>query len=181
MAAVRAACSLLGVLLLSAVLVADDRTVLVDPGVNFASFKTFSMAAGTFSTKRSELSTPIAARALADAIRLGLAGAGLQEVAANGDLLVEHSVKTVDFNIGPFGVARPVAESGTRRGRPNEPSDGHVDFTDGTLVIDLKAGSPRALVWRGVYNDLESSGGALVADLPLHATRLLSAYPRKRK
>jgi hypothetical protein len=116
--------SLVVVLLASAVLLADDQGVLFDRDVNFASFKSFSMIEGTFTAKRPELNTPIAARALADAIGVALAGAGLQEVAANRHLLVEHSVKP---------------------------------------------------------NDLETTAGALVANLPAHAARLLTAYPPKKK
>lgn len=177
---VRTLVCLIGLMLSSAVLIADDRSVLFDEEANFSSFKTFKMRDGTLASQRPELNSPIAAKKLADAIRAALTAKGLREAPDPADLVVEHAVTTLDFGIGPFGRANPI-NPGQRGSRGRGGSPARVDFTDATLVIDLKAGDPRALVWRGVYNATEKTAATLADTLPESAGKLLSVYPPKRK
>jgi hypothetical protein len=156
------------------VLAADDRTVLFDEDVNFAAFKTFTLKPGTITSARPELTSAIATKSLEGAIRDALTARGLKEVADQADLLVEHSVTAVDWNISPFGRPNPVGGRGRGAGAP-------VDFTEATLVIDLKAGDPLALVWRGVYRDEEKDAGKLADALPKDAASLLSSYPPRKR
>ncbi len=165
-------------LLTSAVLAADDRTVLFDPAIDFAKFKTFTLVDGAVNSQRPELNSSITIKKISEAIRAGLVAKTLKETADKADLLVEYSVTGQDFGYGSFGRANPISGRGRGRG----PQALTPDFTDATLVIDMKAGDERALVWRGVFRDTEADMGKLANALPKDATTLLSEFPpRKRK
>jgi uncharacterized protein DUF4136 len=178
MCAVRAALVLTGLLLSSGVLVADDRTVLFDHDVDFSVFKTFTLRDGAIDSRRPELNSPITSKKLTDAIRAALTTRGLKDTSASADLVVQYKVTAVDYGIGPFGRANPIGGRG-RRGEGAQAST--PDFTDATLVIDLMAGNPPAMVWRGVYRDTKNNASKLAEALPKQATSLLSDYPPKKK
>jgi hypothetical protein len=163
--------------LCSIALSADDRIILFDDQINFAAFKTFTLLDGGIDSERPELASPIATKKLADAVRATLVARGLQQTADRGDLLVEHRIATVDYGFGSFGRANPIGPGRARGGV----SSLTVDFTEGTLVVDLKAGDAGALVWRGVYRDTQSTGAKLAETLTKGAVRLLSAYPPQIK
>jgi uncharacterized protein DUF4136 len=175
---VRAAPLLLGFLLLSATLVADDRTVLFDPDVDFSTFKTYVLFEGSINSKQPEITSQITLKKIADAVHAALAGKSLKATTDQPDLLIEYSLTTMDFAIGSFGRANPMGGRG--RGRATSEA-GQPDFSDATLVLDMKAGSNRELVWRGVYNDTEDSLGKLADALPRDAAALLSEYPPRKK
>ncbi len=164
--------------LATAVLLADDHSVIFDEDVDFSIFKTFTMRAGRMTSERPELSFPAVMKTIGQAIRTSLTARGLKEVADRGDLLVEHSVAGVDYGIGPFG--RPNAiRPGPRGGRGGRAMQ--VDFTEATLVIDLKHGDPETLLWRGVFHDTENDARKLAEALPKDAATLLSQYPPQRR
>lgn len=176
---VRSAAITLVVLLSSAALVADDHSVLFDRDVDFSTFKTFALRDGAIDSRRPELNTPMVLKSLTDALRAGLVAKGLRETADAADLAVEYSATSVDWSIGPFGRPSPI---NTGRGRSRGgPQILQPDFTDVTLVVDLKAGDPRALVWRGVYNDTEKTAAKLIEALPKNVSTLLSRYPPRTK
>lgn len=164
----------------SAVLVADDHSVLFDEDVDFSIFKTFTVREGRMASERPELNFPAVMKTLGEAIRATLASRGLTENPGRADVAVEYSVTGVDYNIGPFG--RPNAiRPGQRGGRGSRGNAVPVDFTEVTLVIDLKHGDPGTLVWRGVYHDTENDARTLAEALPKDAAKLLSPYPPQRK
>jgi hypothetical protein len=170
---VRVAALLIGVLLSPAVLVADDRMVLFDHDVDFSKFKTFTLRAASVDSKRPEINSPITTKKLTDGISAALQARGLKEAAQSADLVVETTVKAIDYGIGPFGRANPIG-----RGRGGAQAS-TPDFTDATLIIDLKAAG--AMVWRGVYRDTENSAPKLAEALPKHAANLLKDYPPGKK
>ena len=163
------------VALSAAVLLADDHSIIFDEDVDFSIFKTFAMREGRVTSERPELNFPAAQRTLAEAIRTSLTARGLKEVADKADLYVEHSVAGVDYGIGPAGRANVIQPGG--RGRGGRASALQVDFTEATLVIDLKQADRGTLVWRGVYRDKENDARRLAEELPKDATKLLSQYP----
>jgi hypothetical protein len=170
---------LAGLFLSSAVLAADDRTVLFDPEVDFSTFKTYVLYEGKVQSRQPEITSQITLKKIADAIHAALAVKKLKNSSDQPDLVVEFSVTTADFQIGPWGRASPVG--GLGRGRTTTEAQ-RPDFTDAVLVIDMKAGPDRALVWRGVYNDTEGDLGKLADALPKDAAALLAEYPpAKRK
>jgi hypothetical protein len=173
-----ASCCLV-VALSAAVLLADDHSIIFDEEVDFSTFKTFTMRDGRVTSDRPELNFPAAQKTLGEAIRTALTTRGLKEVADKADLVVEHSVAGVDYSIGPFGRANAIQPG--QRGRGGRASMGQVDFTEATLVIDLKRGDPGTLVWRGVYHDTENDARTLAVELPKDAAKLLSQYPPRRK
>ncbi len=174
----RAAPILVAVILFSAAVAADDRTVLFDEDADFSTFKTFTLRDGKIGSQRPELNSPITIKKLTDTIRSALVTKGLKETPGPSDLAVEFNVTASDFEIGPFGRVNPLGGRG--RGRGPAPTS-QPDFTDATLVIDLRAGEHGRLVWRGVYNDTENSPAKVAEALPKDALRLLADYPPKRK
>jgi Domain of unknown function (DUF4136) len=164
----------------SAVLLADDHSVIFDEEVDFSTFKTFAVHEGHMASERPELNFPAVMKTLDAAIRSALTASDLKEVTNRPDLVVEYSVTGVDYGIGPFGRAN-VLGAGRGGGRGPRASALPVDFTEATLVIDLKHGDPATLLWRGVYHDAENDAKKLGEALPKDAAKLLSEYPPKRK
>jgi hypothetical protein len=160
------------------VLAADDRSVLFDPDVDFSAFKTYVLYEGKVQSRQPEITSQITLKRIADAIHTALASKKLKNTSDQPDLIVEYSVTTADFQVGPWGRASPVGGFG--RGRVTTEAQ-RPDFTDATLVLDMKAGPDRELVWRGVYNDTEGDLGKLAQALPKDAATLLAEYPPKRK
>lgn len=171
-----AALCVAAVALSTAVLLADDFSVLFDEDVDFSDFKTFTMREGRITSERPELKFPAVMKSLDEAIRGSLTTRGLKETADRGDLVVEYRATGVDWAIGPFGRPSVIPPAG-RGGRA---SGAAVDFTEVTLVLDLSHGDPAALVWRGVYHDSEENAGTLADALPKDALKLLLQYPRKK-
>jgi hypothetical protein len=163
----------------SVVLSADDHSVLFDEDVDFSTFKTFTLTVPKVKSARPELNFPAVTKSITESIRTALSARNLKEVQAGGDLLVECDVTGVDWQIGPFG--RPSVMN-PPRGRPNAPpSPREPDFTEATIVLDLKRTGPRELVWRGVYHDIEEDLQKLADALPKDVTTLLEQYPAKKK
>ena len=169
----------LAVVLASAVLIADDHSVIYDEDVDFSTFKTFTMRDVRMSSNRPELNFPAVVKTISEAMRNSLKAHGLTETASRADLVVECQISGTDFNIGPWGYPSTVSPGGRGRGRGGSP--GPVDFTEVTMVLDLIRADSIALVFRGVYHDTESDAEKLVTALPKDAATLLAQYPRKKK
>ena len=170
----------LAVALASAVLLADDHSVIYDEDIDFSTFKTFTLREVSVSSARPELKFPAVATAISDSMRDNLTAVGLKENKAGGDLIVECRIAGADFNIGPFGRANPIPTVAPGRGRSG-PLPGPVDFTEVTMVLDLLQSGSNALVFRGVYHDDEKDMEKLAKRLPKDAATLLAEYPRKKK
>ena len=115
-------------------------------------------------------------RKLTDAIRASLVARRLTVVADRADLVVESRVTSAEFAIGSFG--RPnLIRPGERRGGRGNPAP---DFSEATLVVDIKKRDPEALLWRGVYHDTDSDAKKLADALAADASKILAAYPPRR-
>jgi len=169
---------------MSTVVFADDHTVEFDKNGDFSKFKTFAVREGKISSGRHELNNPLVARKTADAIRVSLTSKGLTENSNQPDVIVEFKASGLDYTIGPGGrasvidVSRPPEDIRGRRGRDG---DAPVQYSEGTLVIDVKRSQTSELVWRGVYNDREKNSARLGQKLADDARKLLSEYPARRK
>ena len=171
----------LALVLASAVLLADDHSVIFDEDVDFSIFKTFTMREVRLTSARPELNFPAVVKDIADAMRTSLTSVGLKETDTGGDLIVECQVSGKDFNIGPWGRPNTVGPgTGGGGGRGRGPSSAPVDFTEVTMVLDLIRADSNALVFRGVYHDTEENPETLVKALPKDATTLLAKYPRRK-
>ena len=167
----------LAVVLASAVVLADDHSVIFDEDVDFSIFKTFTMREVRMTSSRPELNFPAVVKSIGDAMRTSLTSVGLKETDTGADLIVDCQVSGKDFNIGPWGRPNTVGP-GTGRGRGA--SSAPIDFTEVTMVLDLIRADSNALVFRGVYHDTEENPEKLVKALPKDATTLLAKYPRKK-
>src|SRR6185436_490556 len=107
-----AATFLVAVAMASAVLLADDHSVIFDEDVDFSTFKTFTMRDVRMSSDRPELNFPAVVKTIADAARASLTALGLKEVATGSDLVVECQISGTDFNIGPWGRPNTVGPVG---------------------------------------------------------------------
>jgi hypothetical protein len=92
--------------------------------------------------------------------------------------MADFSVSGLDFVIGPFGKPNPVVSGQRGRGRASSTT---VDFTEATLVIDLKDARTSTLIWRGVYHDTENEARRLAEALPKDAATLVAEYPPKKR
>jgi hypothetical protein len=179
-----AAFSVIVLILCSAVvLVADDHNVDFDKSVDFSKVNTFTIRPGKISSGRAELNNSLVNKKITDTIRTALTAKGMKETSERPDVTVEFSATGIDYAIGPgrranqVGASRPPEE---RRGR-GRGGDEPVDFSEGTLVIDVKTtAQPAVLIWRGVYHDKEKSSAKLAQKFPDDAKKLLSEYPRKK-
>jgi len=179
---------LAALLLVSAPRRADDHNVDLDKSTDFSKLKSFMIQPGKIDSSRQELNNAIVLGKIADAIRATLLSKGLMEVGARPDVTVEFTASGVDYNVGPGGIANPInASRGDRGGRgalgPNGTGErGPVDFSIGTLVVDVKRTTePSGLIWRGVYHDNEKNSAELGQKFPDDAKKLLSEYPGRKK
>jgi len=172
----RAAACCVALLMASAVVIADDHSVIFDEDIDFSTFRTFTMREVRMNSDRPELNFPAVAETIGESIRTALTKVGLKEVDSRADLFVECQVTGVDFAIGQFGRpnAIPPGRGGRRGGRPAPVAD----FTEVTMVLDLIRSDTGALVLRGVYHDEEKNSQKLVEALPKDAATLLSKYPK---
>jgi len=176
--------ALLAFLFLSSVpLHSDDHNVDLDKSVDYSKLKTFLIRPGRIDSGRQELNNSLVVKKITDAIRASLQSKALKEVPTQADVTVEFLVSGVDYNIGGGGFARPIGASlgnpGPRGSRgPEGLGEGlPVDFSVGTLVIDVNATMPARLIWRGVYHDTEDNSSKLGIKLPDDAKKLLAKYP----
>ena len=178
----RVAALSVGLILCSALLFADDRNVDFDSQVDFSKIKTFKIRDGKVDSSRPELNNSLVLSKIKDAIRAALTSRGLKETSDRPDVSVDFNVSDTEFSVGPFGVARPIGPSRGRGGAGRDPqSTDPVAFIEGSLVIDLNAGEPGTLIWRGVYRDNEKNNTKFAQKLPDDARKLLSEYPPKKK
>jgi hypothetical protein len=182
---------LAALLLTSALARSDDHNVDLDKSVDFSKLKSFTIRPGKIDSSRQELNNAIVLEKITDAVRTTLLSKGLTEVSDQPDVIVEFTAIGVDYNIGPGGVANPInASRGDRGGSrgalgPNGTGErGPVDFSIGTLVVDVKAVKttpPSSLIWRGVYHAKEKNSAKLGQKFPEDAKKLLTEYPGRKK
>ena len=163
------------VALSSASLVADDYVVLMDDDVDFSILRTFTVRDVNVTSQHPALGSPILKNQLRDAALASLTARGLRTASNQPALIVDCSVRGVNFTVDRTG--RPVEQRNTRESRRRKPRD----FTEGTLVIDVTRADTRQLVWRGVYHDSEQDPSKVAAAIPAHAAKLLSQFPRQKK
>ncbi|MEO7191269.1 MAG: DUF4136 domain-containing protein [Vicinamibacterales bacterium] len=172
----RVAAAMLGLLLTSVALSADDHAVLFDDHVDFSRLKTFSLSTPGVTTTRPELTSPVLASKLAAGLRTALAAAGMKELDQNADATVGYTLNATDFGIGPFGRAHALTP-----GRRGPAGALPVDYTDVTLVVDISDRPGGTLLWRGVYHDTETKAGKFAEVLPKDLAKLFEKFPPRRK
>jgi hypothetical protein len=184
---------LLTLLLSSVPCFADDFNVDYNKNTDFSKLKTFLIRPGKIVSARPELNNTLVSKQITQAIRAALLAKGLREVTTQPDVIAEFTATGVDYSIGPGGVANPIGASVSTdnsrgrggRGDPGRGSShaerGPVDFSEGTLVVDVSKAEPVSLIWRGVYHDHEKNSAKLAKKLPDDAKKLFSQYPAPKK
>jgi len=179
---------LAALVLTSALALADDHNVDYDKSVDFSKLIKFVIRPGKIDSSRQELNNAIVLERITDAVRAALLSKGLMEDAAQPDVIVEFTASGVDYNVGPGGIANPInASRGDRGGSrgalgPDGTGErGPVDFSIGTLVVDVKTAQPSSLIWRGVYHDNEKNSAKLGQKFPDDAKKLLAEFPGRKK
>jgi hypothetical protein len=183
--AMRIAGFVIALFLCSSVLVADDHNIDFDKSVDFSKINTFMVRNGKINSGRAELNNSLVLKKIGDMVRMMLTSKGMQESSGKPDVIVDFNASGLDYAIGPGRRANVVAASrgdATGRGRGRGESGQPVDFSEGTLVIDVTTTqTPPVLIWRGVYNDKEKNSAKLAEKFPDDAKKLLSEFPRKKK
>jgi hypothetical protein len=175
-------------LITSALARSDDHNVDYDKSVDFSKLIKFVIRPGKIDSSRQELNNAIVLERMTDATRSALLSKGLMEDTAHPDMIVEFTAIGVDYNVGPGGIANPInASRGDRGGSrgalgPDGTGErGPVDFSIGTLVVDVKTAQPSSLIWRGVYHANEKNSAKLGQKFPDDAKKLLAEYPGRKK
>jgi hypothetical protein len=177
----------IALLLGSIVLLADDHNIDYDKSVDFAMLNTYRIRTGKINSGRAELNNALVIKKIGDMIRDTLRSKGMEEVPEKSHVIVDFNASGLDYAVGPGRRANVVDasrgdESGRGRGRGRGESDQPVDFSEGTLIIDVTTTqTPPVLIWRGVYHDKEKNSAKLAQKFPDDAKKLLSEFPRKKK
>jgi len=168
----RALLSTLIILLLTAPLRADDKSVDFDEDKDFTKYESFDVRRQAINSKAPALNSDLVKERIANSIRRELTNDGLFKDATQPDLIVNYRLgaqieRDVDtFRTGRFGRRTRVV----------------VDkYTEGTLVVDILERSSGDLVWRGIYNDKEGDFSKLARKLDDDVKKLFEEYPPKKK
>jgi hypothetical protein len=144
-------------------------TIESDDSVDFSRFKTFKMTIDSqLKAKGPALNNDLVRKRIEEDIRKRLVERGLQEVSTQPDLNVRFALTTprrneVDaYPAGVYGRA-------TRRVK--------VQYVDGTLVIDLRDASQRALVWKSVAVQTVDQESKLTDHLDDMVKKSIEKYP----
>jgi hypothetical protein len=147
---------------------AQKVTVEFDQGADFSRFHTFALGQGQLNSHNPALNSDLIRKKLDDSIARYLAAKGLTEVLNHGDLNVRYH----------FGSARkkeieryPVGWRGTRTVR--------INYTEGTLVIDLRDTSIQSLVWRAIAHEDKNDPEKIVGKLDEMVKKSIAKYPPK--
>ena len=144
-----------------------------DAAVDFLKFKTFAIRDGRLNSKNPSLNSDLIRKRINADIQKYLEAKGLEFVqSGRSDLNVRYTLGTVrkteleSFPAGWRGW-------GTRVVR--------VPYTEGTLVIDLRDPSTRALVWRSIAREEKSDASKVERKLDDMVKKSFEKYPPKTK
>lgn len=159
-------------LLLAGQMYAQKVDIEADESADFSKYKTFRVGEGQLKSKSPSLNSDLTRRKIDTEIRKRLIEKGLSEATGQPDLNVQFRLGSaprseVDaFPVGRYG-------RGTRRVV--------TQYTEGTLIIDLRDTSRRELVWRAVVVE-EKGDPAKIADrLDEMVKKAIEKYPPKKK
>jgi hypothetical protein len=151
---------------------AQNVTVEFDPGVDFSKYKTFAIRDGQLNSKNPVLNSELVKKQIEADIARDLTAKGLVVAQGPSDLNVRYhfgSARGAEVERYPAGWRG----LGTRVVR--------VPYTEGTLVIDLRDGTTRALVWRGIAREDKSSASKIQGKLDDMVKKSIGKYPPKQK
>ena len=152
---------------------AQKVTVESDGAADFSKFKTFAIRDGELNSKSPALNSELVKKRIdADIVRY-LTARGLTEATSGpSDLNVRYhfgSARKSELEAYPAGWRG----WGTRVVR--------VPYSEGTLVIDLRDGTTRSLVWRGISSEDKSDPTKIEGKLDDMVKKAIEKYPPKGK
>jgi len=158
---------------------AAETKVDYDHKVDFSTFKTFTLKAGT------PAQTPFAQERLVESITAALTARGWSKATgATGDVQVvthvQHSTQTV-ADVTTFGYGGYPGWGGWG-GSYGTSSVSVREIPMGTLIMDIVDGSTNILVWRGVASDtLSDNADKMKKKVDKALTKLLKDFPPVKK
>ena len=151
---------------------AQKITVEFDQAADFSKYKTFAIRDGQLNSKNPALNSELVKKQIEADIERDLTAKGLTMVSGPSDLNVRYrfgSARKSEVEAYPAGWRG----WGTRVVR--------VPFTEGTLVIDLRDGATRSLVWRGIASQDKSDATKIQGKLDDMVRKSIDKYPPKPK
>jgi hypothetical protein len=154
-----------------AIAYAQKVTMEFDQSADFTSYKTFYMTEGQLNSKNPVLGNDLVRKKIQDDIRRRLTEKGLTEVTSGAhNLNVRFSLGSVQrrevdvYPVGWWGARRVV-----------------TPYMEGTLVIDLRDTSQKALVWRAVSVIDKGDAPHIQDKLDDMVKKSFEQYPPKKK
>jgi Domain of unknown function (DUF4136) len=152
---------------------AQKVTMEFDQTMDFSKYKTFAIRDGQLNSRNPALNSPLVKKQIETDIQNDLTAKGLTMVTSGAsDLNIRYT----------FGAARKTEVEaypagwyglGTRYVR--------VPYAEGTLVIDLRDPTTRALVWRAIANEEKSDATKIQGKLNDMVKKSIDKYPPKKK
>src|SRR5215469_1844610 len=143
-----------------------------DQGTDFSRFKTFALRDGQLTSRNPALNSELTKKRIDADIEKYLTARGLTMVSGKSDLNVRYhlgSARRVETEAYPAGWRG----WGTRIVR--------VPYTEGTLVIDLRDGGTKSLVWRGIASQDKGDANKIEGKLDDMVRKSIDKYPPKMK
>ena len=151
---------------------AQKVNIEFDESTDFSKFKTFRIGEGQLNAKAPALNSDLTRRKIEGEIRKRFVAKGLSEVSSGQpDLNVQFRLgaarqnEVESFPAGRFGRARRVVRT---------------QYTEGTLVIDLRDTGKRELVWRAVATEEKNDPAAIADRLDEMVKKSIDKYPPKK-
>ena len=151
---------------------AQKITVEFDQAADFGKYKTFNIRDGQLNSRNPALNSELVKKRIESDIERHLTARGLEMTSGRADLNVRYrfgSARKAEIERYPAGWRG----LGTRVVR--------VPYTEGTLVIDLRDGGARSLVWRGIASEEKSDGAKIEGKLDDMVRKAIERYPPKPK
>jgi len=151
---------------------AQKITVEFDQAADFSKYKTFAIRDGKLNSRNPALNSELVQRKIEADIEQDLTAKGLTKTDGRADLNVRYtfgSAHKTELETYPAGWRG----WGTRVVR--------VPYNEGTLVLDLRDGDTRSLVWRGIASEDKRDATQIEGKLDNMVKKALKKYPPKQK
>lgn len=143
-----------------------------DESTDFGHYKTFRIGEGQLKSKSPSLNSDLTRRNIEGEIRKRLIEKGLSESSGQADLNVMFRLGSARRNeVGAF----PAGRYGLRTRRVVN------QYTEGTLIIDLRDTTRRELVWRAVAVEDKGDPSKIADRLDDMVRKSIEKYPPKKK
>jgi hypothetical protein len=150
---------------------AQKVTMEFDQSVDFSKYKTFAIRDGELNSKNPALNSDLVKKQIDADIKRDLEARGLTQVAGPSDLNVRYhfgaarKTQVETYPVGWYGFRTRVVR---------------VPYSEGTLVIDLRDPSTRALVWRAIASEEKSDATKIEGKLDDMVKKSFDKYPPKK-